>query len=75
MLDHVETAGNVAVGDGSEPDVEMGPLANDRRTFALEAMIADAVDRGAKHALGRRRFGNKGYFFQPTVLTDIRRSG
>jgi len=53
----------------------MGPLANDRRTFALEAMITDAVDRGAKHALGGQRFGSNGYFFQPTALTDIRRSG
>ncbi|GAB4070743.1 NAD-dependent succinate-semialdehyde dehydrogenase [Ancylobacter sonchi] len=67
----VEAAGNVVVGDGSKPGVQMGPLANDRRIFALEAMIADAVDRGAKVALGGRRMGNKGYFFQPTVLTDV----
>lgn len=67
----VEAAGNVVVGDGSEPGVDMGPLANGRRVLALEAMIADAVDRGAKVALGGRRIGNKGYFFQPTVLTDV----
>ena len=67
----VEAAGNVVVGDGSEPGVEMGPLANGRRVLALEAMIADAVERGAKVALGGRRIGNKGYFFQPTVLTDV----
>lgn len=67
----VEMAGKVVIGDGSEPGVEMGPLANERRIFALEALIADAVDRGAKIALGGRRIGNKGYFFQPTVLTDV----
>lgn len=67
----VELARNVVVGDGSQLGVEMGPLANDRRVFALEAMIADAIDRGARIALGGRRIGNKGYFFQPTVLTDV----
>ncbi|ADH90182.1 Succinate-semialdehyde dehydrogenase [Ancylobacter novellus DSM 506] len=71
MEGFVEAAGKVVVGDGSEPGVEMGPLANDRRIFALEAMIADAVDRGAKVALGGRRIGSMGYFFQPTVLTEV----
>ncbi|CAH1655659.1 NAD-dependent succinate-semialdehyde dehydrogenase [Chelatococcus asaccharovorans] len=67
----VAAAGKIVVGDGSAPGVEMGPLANDRRVLALEAMIADAVDRGAKIARGGRRIGNKGYFFEPTVLTDV----
>ena len=67
----VAAAGKIVVGDGSEPGVEMGPLANDRRVLALEAMIADAVDRGARIACGGRRIGNKGYFFEPTVLTDV----
>ncbi|MBS7705452.1 NAD-dependent succinate-semialdehyde dehydrogenase [Chelatococcus asaccharovorans] len=67
----VAAAGKIVVGDGSAPGVEMGPLANDRRILALEAMIADAVDRGAKIARGGRRIGNKGYFFEPTVLTDV----
>lgn len=57
----VRAARNMVVGDGSEPGGEMGPLAVDRRVFALEAMIADAVDRGAKIALGGRRIGNKCY--------------
>jgi len=59
------------VGNGLEADTEMGPLANERRIPAIETMIADAKSKGASLATGGERIGNKGYFFQPTVLTDV----
>jgi succinate-semialdehyde dehydrogenase/glutarate-semialdehyde dehydrogenase len=59
------------VGNGLEADTEMGPLANERRIPAIEAMIADAKSKGGSLATGGERIGNKGYFFQPTVLTDV----
>ena len=57
---------------GWTPSTEMGPLANDRRIPALESLIADAVAAG-RHGRrpAARRIGNKGYFFEPTVLTDV----
>lgn len=66
-----EAAKAVKVGNGADSGVDMGPLANERRIHAIEGMIQDAVDRGAKLATGGRRIGNKGYFFEPTVLTDV----
>jgi len=51
--------------------VEMGPLANGRRVTAMEALVADAVSKGATVKTGGKRIGNKGYFFEPTVLTDV----
>lgn len=60
------------VGSGLEDGVDMGPLANERRAPALEALINDAVDNhGARLTTGGRRIGNKGYFFEPTVLADV----
>lgn len=59
------------LGNGLEADTTMGPLANPRRVAAMEALVADAVTKGAKIRTGGKRAGNKGYFFQPTVLTDI----
>ena len=61
----------IKLGNGLDAGTTMGPLANDRRVAAMEALIADAVGKGAKIATGGSRAGNKGYFFQPTVLTDI----
>ena len=61
----------IRVGNGLDADTEMGPLANDRRIPALEALIADAVAHGARLTTGGRRIGNEGYFFEPTVLADV----
>lgn len=61
----------IRVGSGLDADVEMGPLANDRRIPALEALIGDAVAQGARLTTGGRRIGNEGWFFEPTVLADV----
>ncbi|MFI1920599.1 NAD-dependent succinate-semialdehyde dehydrogenase [Streptomyces sp. NPDC020377] len=67
----VKAAEAVVVGDGLEPGTTMGPLANERRLKSLERLIADAVARGAKVLTGGDRPDRPGYFFAPTVLTDV----
>jgi succinate-semialdehyde dehydrogenase/glutarate-semialdehyde dehydrogenase len=63
----------VKVGDGMEAATTMGPMANPRRVTAMETFISDALQRGAKVQTGGHRIGNKGNFFEPTVLTDVPR--
>ncbi len=63
----------VRVGDGMDEKVQMGPLAHARRVEAMEGFVADAVQKGGKLRTGGKRIGNKGYFFEPTVLTDVPR--
>ena len=65
----VAAAKAIKIGTGQDPATEMGPLANARRIPALEGMIQDAVARGAELRTGGNRIGNRGYFFEPTVLT------
>ena len=59
------------VGDGLESGTTMGPLANARRITAMETFIGDAQQKGATVRTGGNRIGNKGNFFEPTVLTDV----
>ncbi len=59
------------MGDGLEKGNTMGPLANPRRLDAMEAIINDAKSRGGKIVTGGKRHGNQGYFFEPTVITDV----
>ncbi len=59
------------IGDGLEAGVQMGPLANPRRVDAMTSMIGDAVAKGAKLHTGGERMGNEGFFFRPTVLSDV----
>ena len=69
----VTAAKAIKVGDGLKEDTRMGPLAHSRRLDAIEGFVADAVAKGATVETGGRRIGNKGYFFEPTVLTNVPR--
>lgn len=67
----VEKAKSIKVGDGMDPSTQMGPLANHRRIDALERLVADAREKGARLLAGGERLKNRGYFFPPTVLADL----
>ena len=69
----VAHAKKLKVGDGLEAGTTMGPLANARRITAMEGFIGDAAQKGATIRTGGNRIGNKGNFFEPTVLTDVSR--
>jgi succinate-semialdehyde dehydrogenase/glutarate-semialdehyde dehydrogenase len=64
-------AAALRVGDGLEEDTQMGPLAHSRRIEAMETLLDDARRHGAKFHTGGSRLGARGYFWQPTVLSDI----
>jgi succinate-semialdehyde dehydrogenase/glutarate-semialdehyde dehydrogenase len=66
-----EYAKGIKLGDGLEKGITMGPLANPRRLDAMDSFVKDAKDRGGKVVTGGERQGNQGYFFQPTVVTDV----
>jgi succinate-semialdehyde dehydrogenase/glutarate-semialdehyde dehydrogenase len=67
----VEYAKGLKLGDGLEKDTRMGPLANPRRLDAMESIVNDARSRGGKVQTGGNRHGNQGFFFEPTVITDL----
>jgi len=67
----IHRAGRTVVGNGVDPGVEMGPLANDRRIEALTELVEDAVAQGAELKAGGSRLEGKGYFFEPTVLANV----
>jgi len=64
-------AKTIKVGDGMDPDTQMGPVANDRRLAAMDVLIADAKSKGARVVAGGSRIGNRGYFHELTVLADV----
>jgi succinate-semialdehyde dehydrogenase/glutarate-semialdehyde dehydrogenase len=67
----VKQAEALTVGNGLDEGVKMGPLAHDRRLTAIEGFVADAVEKGANVLTGGKRKGNNGYFFEPTVMTNV----
>ena len=64
-------AQSLKVGDGLVAGTQMGPLANERRLVAMQAIVQDARAKGAKVLAGGERIGTEGLFFAPTVLSHV----
>jgi succinate-semialdehyde dehydrogenase/glutarate-semialdehyde dehydrogenase len=61
------------LGHGLDEATQMGPLINQRRVDAMEKAVADATARGGRIETGggRPKGQNKGFFFEPTVITGM----
>jgi len=66
-----DAVSQIKVGDGLAEGTTMGPLANPRRVQAMEELVHDAVQKGAELVTGGKRIGNSGYFFEPTILSNV----
>ena len=58
------------VGSPTETGVYIGPLSRKEQVLFLESQVQDAVAKGAKLETGGKRIAGKGYYFEPTVLTQ-----
>lgn len=66
-----EVTKGVKVGNGLEDGIEMGPLAHQRRVPAMSKFVEDAKKRGGKIVTGGEPIAGPGYFFAPTIVTDL----
>ncbi|RJY09787.1 NAD-dependent succinate-semialdehyde dehydrogenase [Aurantiacibacter aquimixticola] len=67
----VERAKKLTVGNGLDKGVDIGPMANARGRDNIGRLIADATEHGANLLTGGERIGNRGFFHQPTVLSEV----
>src|SRR5438105_3123201 len=63
--------GSMKVGRGTEDDVEVGPLIDDKQREKVAELVEDARGRGAKVLVGGQSRDGAGYFYDPTVLSDV----
>lgn len=68
---YVAASEQIVVGDGTDPKSQMGPMANERRLQAMNELVSDATGLGATLHCGGQRIGNRGFFYAPTVLSDV----
>jgi succinate-semialdehyde dehydrogenase/glutarate-semialdehyde dehydrogenase len=59
------------VGNGLEQGVNQGPLIDINAVMKVEQQIEDALSKGARLGCGGKRVGEKGFFFEPTILLDV----
>ena len=67
----LDKVSKLKVGPGLEPETKMGPLAHRRRVPAIAGFVEDADARGAKILAGGHRMGERGSFFEPTVVAEL----
>ncbi len=66
-----ERMGAMKIGRGTDDGVEVGPLIDDKQRTKVSELVQDAVGRGAKAIVGGRSRDGAGYFYEPTVLTEV----
>jgi succinate-semialdehyde dehydrogenase/glutarate-semialdehyde dehydrogenase len=66
-----ERMGALKVGRGTEDGVEVGPLIDDKQRSKVAELVEDAIGKGAKAVVGGHARDGAGYFYDPTVLTDV----
>ncbi len=66
-----ERLGAMRVGRGTEADVQVGPLVEEKQRQKVVELVDDARERGAKALVGGEALDGPGYFYAPTVLRDV----
>ncbi|HYD49023.1 MAG TPA: aldehyde dehydrogenase family protein [Terriglobales bacterium] len=67
----IERARTVRVGDGLEAETQLGPINNRMQLDKVAAMVDDARNRGARVEVGGEQLGRPGYFYPPTIVTEV----
>jgi phenylacetaldehyde dehydrogenase len=67
-----EIAKSIKLGPGIEPGTQMGPMVSDEQLRTVTGYIESGKAQGATALSGGSRFGDRGYFVEPTVLTNTR---
>ena len=67
-------ASALKIGPGLDPDTQIGPLVSDEQLQRVAGYVAIGRKEGAGVAVGGEAVGGPGYFYRPTILTDVRQS-
>ena len=68
LLDHITA---LRVGDGLKPETDMGPLINAEAVAHTDALVKDAVEKGAQLLFGGKHHSLGGNFYEPTLLLGL----
>ncbi|MBL7170000.1 MAG: aldehyde dehydrogenase family protein [Candidatus Aenigmarchaeota archaeon] len=67
----LERTEKLKLGDGLKKNTDVGPLINERAREKVDKYTQIGINEGARLLFGGRRVGGKGFFYQPTIFTDV----
>jgi succinate-semialdehyde dehydrogenase / glutarate-semialdehyde dehydrogenase len=59
------------LGDGTDPETTLGAMINEKAVAKIAALVDDALAKGGKLLLGGTRLNRPGFFYPPTVISDV----
>jgi len=59
------------IGDPMNEKTDIGPMINAKGREKVEHHVGEALEKGAKVVAGGERWGDRGYFYKPTILTGV----
>ncbi len=62
---------SLKLGDPMDRSTDIGPMINARGREKVERHVGEAIDKGARLVTGGERWGERGFFYRPTVLTGV----
>jgi acyl-CoA reductase-like NAD-dependent aldehyde dehydrogenase len=68
----VDRSRDLRIGGGFDPHAEIGPLVSATQLERVQRYVGIGREEGAELALGGERYGDRGYFHQPTIFTSVR---
>jgi succinyl-CoA reductase len=70
----IKKASQLKVGDPTSIETDVGPLSNKGGLETISGIVEDAKEKGAEILLGGSKIDSKGYFYQPTILTNVKQN-
>lgn len=72
MAGVAEIARNLRLGAGQEETTQLGPIVSSRQVERISDLVKSGIADGARAVAGGHRPDRTGWFFEPTVLADVR---
>jgi len=69
----VQLTKSLIVGDPMNKETDVGPLVREEPLKFLDGQVKSSISQGAKLLLGGKRKEGKGYFYMPTVLSNVKK--
>jgi succinate-semialdehyde dehydrogenase/glutarate-semialdehyde dehydrogenase/succinyl-CoA reductase len=63
---------SLKVGDPLSPETDIGPLVNENGLNTIDEQVKDSIKAGAKVEVGAKRIKRRGFYYQPTILTNVK---
>ena len=67
-----QEARNIKLGQGFDPSIQMGPLVSEEQLKRVTGYLQSAITDGARPISGGKRYGDQGYFIEPTIIIDVK---